>query len=32
MRGDDQQTGHLFSYLSPEDRSLPTIRCVRFGR
>ena len=20
MRGDDQQTGHLFSYLSPEDR------------
>jgi hypothetical protein len=20
MRGDDQQSGHLFSYLSPEDR------------
>src|SRR5947207_6052642 len=20
MRGDDQQTGHLFSYLSPDDR------------
>ena len=20
MRGDDQQTGHLFSYLSPEQR------------
>ena len=20
MRGDDQQTGHLFSYVSPEDR------------
>jgi transposase len=20
MRGDDQQTGHLFSYLSPEER------------
>ena len=20
MRGDDEQTGHLFSYLSPEQR------------
>ena len=32
MRGDDQQTGHLFSYLSPEDRIPADIRCVRFGR
>ena len=31
MRGDDQQSGHLFSYLSPEDRVPPDhpLRAIR---
>ena len=33
MRGDDEQTGHMFSYLSPEQRvpaghPLPAIRAL----
>ena len=32
MRGHDEQTTHMFSYLSPEQRCRPTIRSAPFGR
>ena len=33
MRGHDEQTAHMFSYLSPEQRvGRPTIRSAPFGR
>ena len=32
MRGPDEQTNHLFSYLSPEQRVRVTTRCERFER
>ena len=35
MRGHDEQTTHMFSYLSPEQRvpaDHPTIRSAPFGR
>ena len=31
MRGPDEQTSHMFSYLVPEQRVVRTIRCERFG-
>ena len=32
MRGHDEQSTHMFSYLSPEQRVPATIRSARFAR
>jgi len=32
VRGDDRQTGWVFSYVSPEERVRPIIRFGRFVR
>ena len=32
MRGHDEQTAHMFSYLSPDSACRPTIRAAPFGR
>ena len=31
MRGDDPRHESMFSYVTPEARVRPTIRCGRFG-
>ena len=31
MRGPDEQTNHMFSYLSPEQRVRAITRCGRFA-